>query len=266
MTTNCAPSSATSVREDRSRATSRNPAAISSSGAAPSEEAAGPGSPTVSSAAHCGDDRHHREDRRRPAHAQEHPGRGRREEDAGALDPGRDDVGGSQLLGAPRHAGHQRSLGRTRERDRGRRRGGQRVDEQRRSIRKDGYRGRTHRHRLRDVAPRQHPRRPSTVGQHGAEGRAQARGHEQRQRNETRRRRPALLVGEDEHRDPGPPLGRVEGDERELDAPQLRVAEDRGENPPGHGQRAASRDSTAERITRSTPGTSAKSPTAPPSG
>ena len=48
MTTNCAPSSATSVREDRSRATSRNPAAISSSGAAPSVEAAGPGSPTVS--------------------------------------------------------------------------------------------------------------------------------------------------------------------------------------------------------------------------
>ena len=40
-----------------------------------------------------------------------------------------------ELLGAPRQAGHQRRLGRTRERDRGRRRGGQRVDEERRSLR-----------------------------------------------------------------------------------------------------------------------------------
>ena len=122
---------------------------------------------------------------------------------------------------------------------------------------------RAHRQRLRDVAEREHAAGRVAVGEHRRERRERAPpGRAAR----PRRARPSSrrpLVGVDEHRDPDAPLGRVEAGERELDPPQLRVAEDAADDranpaelltraaaaarrpPPGSPLRRAGSDSTS---------------------
>ena len=119
---------------------------------------------------------------------------------------------------------------------------------------------------LRAVGLREHPGGATAVGEGCGERGEDSRGNELYDRNDTGGRRSALLVREDEHRDPGRKLGGVERDERQLDAPQLGVPEDRRQDAEDGHQRLLSRYSTAALITRSTAGNSRTRSWRPPSG
>ena len=201
-----------------------------------------------------------------PLIAEQDAGRGGCREDAHALDPPRDDVRRGQLLRAAGERRHERRLRRPRERDRRGCGRGECVDEHRRRIRKESQRSGAHRQRLRAVRLREHPGGAAAVRERRRERGEDSRGNELCDRDETRGRRSALLVREDEHRDPGRKLGGVERDERQLDAPQLGIPEDRRQDAENGHQRLLSRYSTAALITRSTAGNSRTRAWRPPSG
>ena len=196
-----------------------------------------------------GHDRHHREHPARRGDGEQHAGQRRRGEHADALDPAGDDVGRGQLVRRAGERGHERRLRRPRDRHRRRRDRRQRVGE-RAAARPRAARRRWRPSRAPARRSRARARAPGgAVGEHRGERREQPRRHQLHERDEPGRRRAAALVGVDEHRDPDAPLGGVEAGERELDPPQLGVAEDaaddrRDAGEPAHEWRG-SRSATA---------------------
>ena len=174
----------------------------------------------------CRDRGHQGEHGRRTAHGKEDAGGRRGREDADGFDPARDDVRGGELGWRAREPGDQRRLRWPRDGDGG---GGERCEPVREQGRRAGAeRGRSGGHGscLRDVARGEDTRRARAVGEYRRERGEHRCGHELRQRDQTGRRRAALLVRVHEHRDPDAPLGGVEAGERELDAPEVGVTED----------------------------------------
>ena len=177
------------------------------------------------------DDGHHGEHAPRPADGQQQAGQGWCSEDADALDPAGDDVRRRQLLRCARERGHEHGLRRAGGRHRDSRERGECVRRECRAVCQQHYRRGSHCEGLRRIGAGQHPRRPAAVGERCRERREEHRRDELRERDEPGCGRAAAAIGVDQHGDPDAPFGGVEAEEGQLDAAQLRVAQDAADDP-----------------------------------
>ena len=171
-------------------------------------------------------DGHHDESGLEPRHCEHETGKRRPGEHAQALDRRGDDVCHRQLLGRSCKLRKQRDLRRPERRPDGRRQAGEDVHERRGRIGDDDDERPEHEHRPHEVAAEHHPDAAIAIPQRGRRGRGQ---RAQRPQDEDRADRgsAAFLVRPYAKGDLEPVVADDGAGPRDLEQPELAVAEDR---------------------------------------